>query len=101
MCVNTDGTTGPAADRRGIDLNRLVEDAPKAVFFFATQAVLPAIISQKRGVIVSLASMAGKIGSCTNPWYNASKAAVRRRFRDGSEEKAGNPADSTSSRESY
>ena len=67
MCVNRDGTTGPAADRRGIDLNRLVEDAPKAVFFFATQAVLPAIISQKRGVIVSLASMAGKIGSWANP----------------------------------
>ena len=40
MCVNREGTTGPAADRRGIDLNRLVEDAPKAVFF-ATQAVLP------------------------------------------------------------
>jgi len=66
MCVNREGTTGPAADRRGIDLNRLVEDAPKAVFF-ATQAVLPTMIAQKRGVIVSLASMAGKIGSWANP----------------------------------
>ena len=100
MWVNRDGTTGPAADRRGIDLNRLVEDAPKAVFF-ATQAVLPTMIAQKRGVIVSLASMAGKIGSWANLSYNASKAAVRPRFRDGSEEKAGDPADSTSSRESY
>ena len=100
MCVNTDGTTGPAADRRGIDLNRLVEDAPKAVFF-ATQAVLPAIISQKRGVIVSLASMAGKIGSCTNPWYNASKAAVRRRVREEAKRKRADPADSTNSRGSY
>jgi len=47
----------------------------KAVFF-ATQAVLPTMIAQKRGVIVSLASMAGKIGSKTNLPYNASKAAV-------------------------
>ncbi len=47
----------------------------KAVFF-ATQAVLPAMLAQKRGAIVSLASMAGKIGSRTNLPYNASKAAV-------------------------
>src|SRR5881409_38616 len=47
----------------------------KAVFF-ASQAVLPTMIAQKRGVIVSLASMAGKIGSRANLPYNASKAAV-------------------------
>jgi NAD(P)-dependent dehydrogenase (short-subunit alcohol dehydrogenase family) len=47
----------------------------KAVFF-ASQAVLPAMIAQKSGCIVSLASMAGKIGSKTNLPYNASKAAV-------------------------
>jgi NAD(P)-dependent dehydrogenase (short-subunit alcohol dehydrogenase family) len=47
----------------------------KAVFF-AAQAVLPTMIAQKRGVIVSLASMAGKIGSRANLPYNASKAAV-------------------------
>ena len=44
--------------------------------FFATQAVLPAMIAQKHGVIVNLASMAGKVGSRTNLPYNASKAAV-------------------------
>jgi meso-butanediol dehydrogenase / (S,S)-butanediol dehydrogenase / diacetyl reductase len=44
--------------------------------FFATQAVLPVMIAQKSGSIVSLASMAGKIGSRTNLPYNASKAAV-------------------------
>jgi NAD(P)-dependent dehydrogenase (short-subunit alcohol dehydrogenase family) len=44
--------------------------------FFASQAVLPTMVAQKRGVIVSLASMAGKIGSPTNLPYNASKAAV-------------------------
>ncbi len=47
----------------------------KAVFF-ASQAVLPTMIAQKSGAIVSLASMAGKIGSKTNLPYNASKAAV-------------------------
>jgi NAD(P)-dependent dehydrogenase (short-subunit alcohol dehydrogenase family) len=47
----------------------------KAVFF-ATQAVLPTMIAQKRGAIVSLASMAGKVGSRNNLPYNASKAAV-------------------------
>jgi NAD(P)-dependent dehydrogenase (short-subunit alcohol dehydrogenase family) len=47
----------------------------KAVFF-ATQAVLPAMIARKRGSIVSLASMAGKVGSPSNLPYNASKAAV-------------------------
>jgi 3-oxoacyl-[acyl-carrier protein] reductase/meso-butanediol dehydrogenase/(S,S)-butanediol dehydrogenase/diacetyl reductase len=47
----------------------------KAVFF-ASQAVLPAMIAARRGAIVNLASMAGKIGSRTNLPYNASKAAV-------------------------
>jgi NAD(P)-dependent dehydrogenase (short-subunit alcohol dehydrogenase family) len=47
----------------------------KAVFF-ASQAVLPTMVAQKSGSIVSLASMAGKIGSKTNLPYNASKAAV-------------------------
>jgi len=47
----------------------------KAVFF-ASQAVLPTMMAQKSGSIVSLASMAGKIGSKTNLPYNASKAAV-------------------------
>jgi NAD(P)-dependent dehydrogenase (short-subunit alcohol dehydrogenase family) len=44
--------------------------------FFACRAVLPAMIARKRGCIVNLASMAGKVGSRTNLPYNASKAAV-------------------------
>ena len=47
----------------------------KAVFF-ASAAVLPTMIAQRRGSIVNLASMAGKVGSKTNLPYNASKAAV-------------------------
>jgi len=44
--------------------------------FFASQAVLPAMIARRHGVIVNVASMAGKTGSRTNLPYNASKAAV-------------------------
>ena len=44
--------------------------------FFACQAVLPTMIAQKRGSIVSVASMAGKVGNRNNLPYNASKAAV-------------------------
>jgi NAD(P)-dependent dehydrogenase (short-subunit alcohol dehydrogenase family) len=44
--------------------------------FFASQAVLPTMIAQKHGVIVNLASMAGKIGGRANLPYSASKAAV-------------------------
>jgi meso-butanediol dehydrogenase/(S,S)-butanediol dehydrogenase/diacetyl reductase len=47
----------------------------KAVFF-ASQVVLPVMIAQKRGVIVSLSSIAGKLGGHANLPYNASKAAV-------------------------
>ena len=47
----------------------------KAVFF-ASQAVLPTMIAQQRGTIISLASMAAKVGSRNNLPYNASKAAV-------------------------
>jgi NAD(P)-dependent dehydrogenase (short-subunit alcohol dehydrogenase family) len=53
-----------------------VMDINAKAVFFASQAVLPTMIAQKRGAIVSLASMAGKVGSRTNLPYNASKAAV-------------------------
>ena len=47
----------------------------KAVFF-ATQAVLPTMIAAKRGNIISLASMAGKMGLKTSLVYGITKAAV-------------------------
>ena len=53
-----------------------VMDINARAVFFASRAVLPTMIAQKRGAIVSLASMAGKVGSRTNLPYNASKAAV-------------------------
>ena len=53
-----------------------IMDVNAKAVFFASQAVLPAMIAQKRGNTVSLASMAAKVGSRTNLPYNASKAAV-------------------------
>jgi meso-butanediol dehydrogenase/(S,S)-butanediol dehydrogenase/diacetyl reductase len=53
-----------------------IMDVNAKAVFFASQAVLPAMIAQKRGAIISLASMAGKVGSRSNLPYNASKAAV-------------------------
>ena len=47
----------------------------KAVFF-ASQAVLPHMVRAGRGNIISLASMAGKLGTTTSLVYAASKSAV-------------------------
>jgi NAD(P)-dependent dehydrogenase (short-subunit alcohol dehydrogenase family) len=47
----------------------------KAVFF-ASQAVLPHMVKAGRGNIISLASMAGKLGTTTSLVYAASKSAV-------------------------
>lgn len=44
--------------------------------FFASQAVLPHMLAARRGCIVNIASMAGKMGSPTSLAYAASKAAV-------------------------
>src|SRR5205085_2601559 len=44
--------------------------------FFCCQAVLPTMVAQKRGSIVSIASAAGKGGSKTSIAYGVSKASV-------------------------
>src|SRR4051812_44526402 len=53
-----------------------VMDVNAKAVFFASQAVLPHMMAAKRGSIVSLASMAGKLGSTYSVAYPASKAAV-------------------------
>jgi NAD(P)-dependent dehydrogenase (short-subunit alcohol dehydrogenase family) len=53
----------------------IMEINTKAVFF-ASQAVLPTMMEARSGTIVSLASMAGKLGMPNNAPYAASKAAV-------------------------
>jgi len=53
-----------------------VMDVNAKAVFFASQAVLPHMFAAKKGSIVSLASMAGKLGSTYSVAYAASKAAV-------------------------
>ena len=53
-----------------------VMDINAKAVFFASQAVLPTMVAAKRGNIISLASMAGKLGSTTSLVYAASKSAV-------------------------
>jgi NAD(P)-dependent dehydrogenase (short-subunit alcohol dehydrogenase family) len=77
ILVNNAGIYRAAAP---LDVTEEHRDAVLAInaraVFFASQAVLPVMIAQQRGCIVSVSSMAGKIGSRTNLPYNASKAAV-------------------------
>jgi len=53
-----------------------VMDINAKAVFFASRAVLPHMVEAKRGSIISLASMAGKLGTQTSLVYAASKSAV-------------------------
>jgi len=81
------GTVDVLINNAGISQRALARDTGMAVLrnlmevnFFAqvtlTQGVLPDMISQRRGVIVNLASVAGKIGSPRRSGYCASKHAL-------------------------
>ncbi len=63
------------ADVTEADWDRLLAVNAKGVFF-ASQAVLRHMVKAKRGNIISLASMAGKIGLKTSLVYGITKAAV-------------------------
>ena len=63
------------ADVSETDWDRLLAVNAKGVFF-ASQAVLRHMVKAKRGNIISLASMAGKMGLKTSLAYGITKAAV-------------------------
>ena len=63
------------ADVTEADWDRLLAVNAKGVFF-ASQAVLRHMVPAKRGNIISLASMAGKMGLKTSLVYGITKAAV-------------------------
>lgn len=63
------------ADVTEADWDRLLAVNAKGVFF-ASQAVLQHMVKARRGNIISLASMAGKIGLKTSLVYGITKAAV-------------------------
>ncbi len=53
-----------------------IMDVNAKAVYFCSQAVLPAMLAAGRGCIISVASMAGKVGSKTSIPYGVSKAAV-------------------------
>jgi NAD(P)-dependent dehydrogenase (short-subunit alcohol dehydrogenase family) len=63
------------ADVSEADWDRLLGVNAKGVFF-ASQAVLRHMVKARRGNIISLASMAGKMGLKTSLVYSVTKAAV-------------------------
>ncbi len=78
VLVNNAGVALPTqlvTDTSLADWNRLMETNATGMFL-VTNAVLPEMISQKRGAIVNVSSMWGVTGGSCEVAYSASKAAV-------------------------
>ncbi len=69
------GIFGPVTDFRDEDFETLIETNLRGIFF-ACRFVLPSMIERKRGHIVNIASIAGKVGSANRAVYCASKFGV-------------------------
>ena len=69
------GIFGPVIDFKDEDFETLIETNLRGIFF-ACRLVLPSMIERKRGHIVNIASIAGKVGSANRAVYCASKFAV-------------------------
>jgi 3-oxoacyl-[acyl-carrier protein] reductase len=78
ILVNNAGLMGnyyPVTDYPEDEWDRLINVNLKGTFL-CCKAVLPIMIKQKYGKIISLASVAGKEGNARMPAYSSSKAAV-------------------------
>lgn len=69
------GIFGPVVDFKDEDFDTLIETNLRGIFF-ACRFVLPLMIERKRGHIINIASIAGKVGSATRAVYCASKFGV-------------------------
>src|SRR5882672_2337761 len=69
------GIFGPVADFKDEDFENLIETNLRGIFF-ACRFVLPSMIERKRGHIINVASIAGKVGSANRAVYCASKFGV-------------------------
>src|SRR5215470_2086129 len=69
------GIFGPVRDFKDEDFENLFETNLRGIFF-ACRFVLPSMIERKRGHIINIASIAGKVGSATRAVYCASKFGV-------------------------
>ena len=69
------GIFGPVADFKDEDFETLIETNLRGIFF-TSRFVLPSMIDRKRGHIINIASIAGKVGSANRAVYCASKFGV-------------------------
>jgi 3-oxoacyl-[acyl-carrier protein] reductase len=69
------GIFGPVVDFKDEDFEILIETNLRGIFF-TSRFVLPSMIERKRGQIINIASIAGKVGSANRAVYCASKFGV-------------------------
>ena len=69
------GIFGPVTDFKDEDFEILIETNLRGIFF-ASRFVLPSMIERKKGQIINIASIAGKVGSANRAVYCASKWAM-------------------------
>jgi 3-oxoacyl-[acyl-carrier protein] reductase len=69
------GVFGPVQDFKDEDFENLVETNLRGIFF-TCRFVLPSMIERKRGHIINIASIAGKVGSANRVVYCATKFGV-------------------------
>jgi NADP-dependent 3-hydroxy acid dehydrogenase YdfG len=69
------GIFGPVVDYKDEDFATVIDTNLRGIFY-TCRFVLPAMIERKRGHIINIASIAGKVGSATRAVYCASKFGV-------------------------
>ena len=69
------GMYGPLTGSTDVDFDAVLNTNLKGIFF-ACRYVLPSMIERKRGHIINIASIAGKVGSANRTLYCASKFGV-------------------------
>ncbi len=69
------GIFGPVVDFKDDDFETLVQTNLRGIFY-ACRFVLPSMIERNKGDIISVASIAGKVGSANRAVYCASKFGV-------------------------
>jgi NADP-dependent 3-hydroxy acid dehydrogenase YdfG len=69
------GIFGSVVDFKDEDFETIIETNLRGIFF-TCRYVLPSMIERKRGHIINIASIAGKVGSATRAVYCASKFGV-------------------------
>jgi 3-oxoacyl-[acyl-carrier protein] reductase len=69
------GIFAPVVDFKDEDFETVIETNLRGIFF-TCRYVLPSMIERKRGHIINIASIAGKVGSATRAVYCASKFGV-------------------------